>query len=87
VVGDAPRLEQLLHNLVDNAVKFSPEGGPVEVTLEAQGGEAVLSVADRGVGLFFCREVAERHGGSLSLRPREGGGAVATLRLPLAAPP
>ncbi len=48
---DPTRIAQLLGNLITNAVKFTPEGGTVEVGLAADGGEAVLSVADTGIGI------------------------------------
>ena len=48
---DPTRIAQLLGNLISNAVKFTPEGGKVEITLAAEGGEAVLSVADTGIGI------------------------------------
>ena len=48
---------------------------------------SVARVAGLGVGLFFCREVAERHGGSVHLEAHAGGGAVATVRLPLGLAP
>ncbi len=51
VTVDPIRIAQLLGNLVSNAVKFTPEGGMVEVTLAADGGDAVLSVADTGIGI------------------------------------
>lgn len=51
VEGDAVRLEQVLANLLDNALKYSPEGSPVEVRLSVDGGAARLSVTDRGAGL------------------------------------
>jgi PAS domain S-box-containing protein len=51
VTVDATRIAQLLGNLVSNAVKFTPEGGKVEVILAADGGEAVLGVADTGIGI------------------------------------
>lgn len=38
-----------------------------------------------GIGLVLSRQIAEAHGGTLTLENREGGGAVATLRLPVAA--
>jgi len=51
VRGDATRLVQVLTNLVSNAIKYSPGGGAVQVTLEEAGGEAVISVADEGMGV------------------------------------
>jgi CheY-like chemotaxis protein len=51
VVGDPDRLEQLLTNLVSNAVKHSPEGGTVEVAIEMANGRACVSVLDRGGGI------------------------------------
>jgi signal transduction histidine kinase len=48
---DRVRLRRVLDNLLDNALKFSPRGGTVEVTLGSEGGQAVLSVADRGEGI------------------------------------
>ena len=51
VEGDRLRLGQLLDNLVSNAVKFTPDGGTVTVSLGARGGEAVLEIADTGIGI------------------------------------
>jgi PAS domain S-box-containing protein len=51
VDGDAVRLEQVLTNIVTNAVKYTPPGGRIRVTLRADGGDAVLSVEDTGFGI------------------------------------
>jgi Signal transduction histidine kinase len=51
VHGDEERLGQVFVNLLHNAVKFSPDGGDVTVTVRADGGRVVSSVADHGVGI------------------------------------
>lgn len=51
VLGDGMRLEQVLNNLLSNAVRYSPEGGEVRVELAAEGGEAALRVSDEGIGI------------------------------------
>jgi signal transduction histidine kinase len=45
------RIEQVVANLVDNAVKYTPPGGRIRVSLRADGGDAVLTVEDTGVGI------------------------------------
>nr|MBA2356121.1 GAF domain-containing protein [Acidobacteriota bacterium] len=51
VVGDASRLQQVVWNLVSNAIKFTPEGGRVEVTVSRVDHQAEIVVADSGVGI------------------------------------
>ena len=48
---DPTRIAQLLGNLLSNALKFTPEGGKVEVRLGTEGDQAVLAVADTGMGI------------------------------------
>ena len=49
--GDRERLRQVLANLVENAVKYSPSGEPVEVSATALNGSVVVRVRDRGPGI------------------------------------
>jgi len=51
VHADELRLEQIVSNLLTNAYKYTPEGGTITVTTTAQDREAVLSIADTGVGI------------------------------------
>ena len=51
VDGDAARLEQVLNNLVDNALKYTPGSGRVSITTERAGETAVLRVRDTGQGI------------------------------------
>jgi len=51
VVGDAARLRQVLCNLIDNAIKYTPAEGVINVTLSQQDGQARVSVADTGIGI------------------------------------
>jgi CheY-like chemotaxis protein/signal transduction histidine kinase len=51
VHADAARLQQVIWNLLSNALKFTPAGGHVEVALERRGEQVVLSVEDDGQGI------------------------------------
>ncbi len=63
VIADRRRIEQVLVNLLDNAVKFSPGGGDVRARVSLRGGEVVVSVQDAGVGIPRDRQsrVFERY--------------------------
>ena len=51
IAADAGRIRQVLNNLVSNAVKYSPQGGLIRVSLEQLNGTCRFSVADQGVGM------------------------------------
>ncbi len=51
VQGDEHRLEQIINNLMSNAIKYSPAGGPVIALLEQKGDEIELAIEDRGIGV------------------------------------
>ncbi|GAA2387213.1 ATP-binding protein [Streptomyces glaucosporus] len=111
VRAEPAALERAVVNLLDNAVKFSPPGGTVEVALA----DGVLRVRDHGpgipehelphvfdrfwrspsarslpgsgLGLSIVARTVRRCGGEVALRPAEGGGTEAVLRLPGAPTP
>lgn len=51
VPADALRVERILHNLLDNAVKYSPQGGDVRVFARRDGKQVVVGVSDQGIGI------------------------------------
>jgi signal transduction histidine kinase len=108
---DGPRIHQLTQNLVSNALKYSEPGDPVEVTVRADGADAIIDVTDHGIGipdddqamlferfhrgqntddrrygglglgLYICKQIAEEHGGSVSVTSRLGEGSTFSVRL------
>jgi signal transduction histidine kinase len=51
VRGDAGRVAQILDNLLNNAVKYSGPGDPIEVSLTVEGDQALVRIADHGLGV------------------------------------
>jgi len=51
VLADEARMEQVLVNLIHNAIKFTPPGGRIAVSAKAEGDKLVVSVSDTGVGI------------------------------------
>jgi signal transduction histidine kinase len=113
VTVDVERVALAVRNLVDNAIKYSPDGGRVVCRVAAGDGQATVRVSDQGLGidavdrprlftrfgrvvtkanshipgvglgLYFCREVARRHGGDVVLLDAPGPGSTFELTLPL----
>jgi signal transduction histidine kinase len=109
---DSERIVLALRNIIDNAVKYSPNGGEVVCTLSEASGTASVRIADHGLGiaaegrdklftrfgrvvtatnshipgiglgLYFTREVARRHGGDVALIEAEGPGSIFEMTLP-----
>jgi len=110
VMGDTVQLQQVVVNLVLNALQAMSDkpGSRVTLRTRAEGEEVVLSVEDNGpgiptenldklfgsffttkadgmgIGLAICRTIVEAHGGSISVRNLDRGGASFTVRLPSA---
>ncbi|HWO00023.1 MAG TPA: heavy metal sensor histidine kinase [Blastocatellia bacterium] len=77
VEGDQGRVKQVVVNLVDNAIKYTPEGGKVAISVGVVNGSAVLEVTDSGVGIpsEAIGHVFERFYRVDKARSRQMGGA------------
>ena len=77
VEGDRTRLQQVVVNLVDNAIKYTQEGGTVELRVEKEGDKAILEVSDNGAGIPApaISHVFERFYRVDKARSRASGGA------------
>lgn len=76
VSGDPNRLQQIVWNLLTNAVKFTPKGGRVQVLLERVNSHVEISVIDNGVGIRpeFLPHIFERFSQADSSTTRRHGG-------------
>jgi heavy metal sensor kinase len=77
VEGDRSRLQQVIVNLIANAIKYTQEGGEVEVSVRSEGSTAVLEVSDNGAGISSqaLPHVFERFYRADRARSRNSGGA------------
>ena len=77
VLGDQARLKQVVVNLIDNAIKYTPEGGMVTVRVQALDGKAQFEVVDTGLGISpeVIPHVFERFYRADKARSRDSGGA------------
>jgi signal transduction histidine kinase len=76
VAGDADQLRQLIVILLDNALRYTPPGGRVDVGVEAAGGRALLTVRDTGIGIEpeALPKVFDRFYRADDARNRDSGG-------------
>jgi heavy metal sensor kinase len=77
VDGDRARMKQIVVNLLDNAIKYTPQGGTIHLNVEARENKAVLEVADNGIGIppEALPRVFERFYRVDKARSRDRGGA------------
>lgn len=75
-LGDAVRLQQVLTNLIGNAIKFTPSGGKIAVTLDTSATHLRISVSDSGVGIdpLFLPHVFDRFRQADASSTRSAGG-------------
>ncbi len=115
VPGDVTELDHLFRNLLDNAVKYAPDGATIAVRADGRPGRVTVSVHDTGsviapedrphvferfyradksrsravagsgLGLAIAHEVAQRHGGTISVDSRPEAGTTFTVSLPAGA--
>jgi two-component system sensor histidine kinase KdpD len=105
-------MQQVLVNLLENALRYTSERSPLEIEASREANLVAIEVRDRGpgirddeaerlferfyrgsasttrdggvgLGLTVCRAIVDAHGGTITLRNRDGGGAVARVTLPL----
>jgi two-component system phosphate regulon sensor histidine kinase PhoR len=76
VRGDASLLRDVLQNLLDNAIQYTPAGGRIQVSATAGAREAVITVADTGIGIPVTEQerIFERFYRADAARSREAGG-------------
>jgi signal transduction histidine kinase len=110
---DPARIAQMLDNLIENAVTYSPEGGKIAVRLWQEATQVHITITDYGIGiprqdlphlfkrfhrganvddrrfpgwglgLSMCRQIAEQHGGAITVMSQEGQGSTFHVTLPL----
>jgi signal transduction histidine kinase len=95
VEANPAMLRQAIENLIDNAaahggpgavevdVRADPAAGQVEVVVADHGGKGQDAAEGHGIGLFVVRRFLDEAGGQSWAAPREGGGSLVGLRLPL----
>ncbi len=76
VRGDAVQLGEVLQNLIDNALQYTPSGGRIDVTAYSNGHEVIFTVADTGIGIpeSDLERIFERFYRVDAARSREAGG-------------
>ncbi len=77
IEGDRARMKQVVVNLLDNAIKYTPPGGNIHISAGAHGGKAILEVKDNGIGIPAEAQahIFERFFRVDKARSREMGGA------------
>lgn len=113
IVGDRDRIQQLLINIMSNAIKYTPNGGTIRIVASARAGEVHIQVKDNGIGipkedldrlferfyrvdkarsrerggtglgLSIAKEIADAHGGKISIESQVQKGTTVHIILPV----
>ena len=113
IVGDRDRIQQLLINILSNAIKYTPNGGTIRIVAGVRGGEVHIQVKDNGIGipkedldrlferfyrvdkarsrerggtglgLSIAKEIADAHGGRISIESQVQKGTTVHIYLPI----
>ena len=77
VAADAPKLHQMFFNLIDNAIKYTPDNGMIGINLDSDGKYAIVRVRDTGIGISpeHQKKIFDRFYRVDKARSREMGGA------------
>jgi signal transduction histidine kinase len=83
VMADRIRVSQVVAHLISNAVKFSPEGGDIEVDVSQRARVGTVSVRDHGIGIPLCSQahIFERFYRAHADTPQDRGGTGLGLHL------
>jgi two-component system sensor histidine kinase BaeS len=73
---DEDRIQQVIHNVMDNAIRYTPEGGTISVALQQEDGQCTLSISDTGIGIpkEHVTKLGERFYRVDKARSRQNGG-------------
>ncbi len=113
IIGDRDRIQQLLINILSNAIKYTPNGGTIRIVASVRGDEVHIQVKDNGIGipkadldrlferfyrvdkarsrdrggtglgLSIAKEIADAHGGRISIESQEKVGTTVHIYLPI----
>lgn len=76
-------IEDLLSNLIDNAIKYNKEDGRVIVDISKESSYCILKVKDTGIGLSIVKHIVEKHKGEINLKSKPNIGTEIEVILPL----
>lgn len=80
--ADEGKIESVITNLINNAIKFTPEHGDVAVCVEVANGEMGMRVSDTGMGFSIVSKIVTMHNGRFEVESEMNQGTTFTVFLP-----